>query len=344
MSSATTQTPHIPDNFVVDIHDLAAIILDAHARTEPLFPHAQLVEINHGDAPLTTFPEHFFHSAWHGSAVLARKRVAYVLQTDSSAQERTTIDTFAAAEGVKTAGGRELTRRGLEDVYWPCKDYNNGYLLAYVAQRVFDSLPPTAKLRACTSTKHEVLCRPSEVTVAEIDIRPKEACLILVKEPRPDLGPSKVDMSQHLSGFSDSMPWVFLLLGEATSTDMEADARVVLDLVLPQIGGRGGGSEPFALERAIVYHERVLTKVADEFERYDLSGKIRIAEEDIRRRGDALVALVLERIERIAAGQDHFCQYCGKDGVETRCSKCKNAFFCPSCQALGWKYHKVWCS
>ncbi|EIW64859.1 uncharacterized protein TRAVEDRAFT_140093 [Trametes versicolor FP-101664 SS1] len=98
-------------------------------------------------------------------------------------------------------------------------------------------------------------------------------------------------MAQHLSGFSDSMPWVFLLLGEAMSTDMEADARVVLDLVLPQIGGRGGGSEPFALERAIVYHEKVLAKVADEFERYDLSGKIRIAEEDIRRRGDALVAL-----------------------------------------------------
>ncbi|KAH9855437.1 hypothetical protein C2E23DRAFT_724382 [Lenzites betulinus] len=103
-------------------------------------------------------------------------------------------------------------------------------------------------------------------------------------------------MTQHLSGFADSMPWVFLLLGAAQSEDMEADRRVVLDLVLPQIGGRGGGAEPFALERAIVYHDKVLAKVADEHERYDLSGKIRIAEEDIRRHGDALL-FALERYD-----------------------------------------------
>ncbi|KAI0639216.1 hypothetical protein C8Q77DRAFT_1080158 [Trametes polyzona] len=132
--------------------------------------------------------------------------------------------------------------------------------------------------------------------------------------------------------------------GSAKSTDMESDPRVVLDLVLPQIGGRGGGAEPFALERAIVYHERVLAKVADESERYQLSGKIRIVEDRIRRHGDAVVKLVMGRIAKLAAGEDHFCRYCGKDGVETRCSKCKKAYFCPPCQALGWKYHKVWCS
>ena len=186
-------------------------------------------------------------------------------------------------------------------------------------------------------------CKRRDVAVAEIDVRAKEACLIVVKEPRPDLGPSKVDMALHLSGFADSTPWVFLLLGEAQSTDMDADPRVVLDLALPQLGGRGAGGEPFALERAIVYHEKVLAKVALEFDKYRLSGKLRIAQDDLRARGEEIVQMVLGRIAKIAAGEDRFCRYCGKDGVETRCSKCKKAYFCPACQALGWKYHKVWC-
>ncbi|KAI0670089.1 hypothetical protein C8Q78DRAFT_976821 [Trametes maxima] len=96
-------------------------------------------------------------------------------------------------------------------------------------------------------------------------------------------------MAQRLSGFAESMSWVFLLIGEAQSTDMEADPRVVLDLALPQIGGRGGGAEPFALERAIVYHEKVLSKVADEFDRYVLSGKLRITEDEVRGHADGLV-------------------------------------------------------
>ncbi|CDO72413.1 hypothetical protein BN946_scf184977.g112 [Trametes cinnabarina] len=114
-------------------------------------------------------------------------------------------------------------------------------------------------------------------------------------------------MQQHLSGFTSSTPWVFLLLGEGQSIDMDADPRVVLDLALPQIGGRGGGGEPFALERAIVYHEKVLAKVAVEFERYNMSEKLNLSPEHLRRRGDAVVNLVMDRLRRVAAGDDHFC-------------------------------------
>ena len=53
---------------------------------------------------------------------------------------------------------------------------------------------------------------------------------------------------------------------------------------------------------------------------------------------------IIARLEKIANGHGDFCRYCGKDGVKTRCSKCKKAHFCPSCVDLGWKYHKVWCS
>ncbi|KAJ8472436.1 hypothetical protein ONZ51_g8513 [Trametes cubensis] len=185
-----------------------------------------------------------------------RERVAYILETDSSAQERNTIDTFATLEGVKTPDGREPNRRELEDVYWRCKDFDSGYILAYAAQRIFDSLPPSTKLHARTSSKHELLCKPSDVAVAEIDLLTNEACLIVVKEPRPDLVPSKVNMAQHLIGFADSTP----------------PARRARSCAGPELGGRGSGGEPFALrvERAIVYHKEVLAKVAGEYGKFEL--------------------------------------------------------------------------
>ncbi|RPD81808.1 hypothetical protein L226DRAFT_607055 [Lentinus tigrinus ALCF2SS1-7] len=296
----------IPDDLVVDVHDLAATILDAHARTEPYFPGGQLVEINRGITSPTTLPSHVFAPEWHAAQIGGKKRVAYILKKDSSASERISIDTFASPQGVKVSGGKELTRRELEDVFWRCKTFNNGYVLAYVAQRVFDSLPPTAKLRARTSAKHEVVCKPSDVTVAEIDIVAKEACLILDHEPRPDLGPSRVNLSQHFTGFDGIMPWVFLLIGEPKSEDLETDPRVVLDLVTSQLGGRGGGGEVFSLERAFDYHEKVLPNVANELEKYVLSGKIRLSEDALRARGDALVEVVMGRLGKIASGQDNF--------------------------------------
>ncbi|KAI8995298.1 hypothetical protein BD414DRAFT_562178 [Trametes punicea] len=186
--SVMTAPKSLPDDFVLDVHDLAAI---AHARTEPRFPHAQLHEINRGDTPLTAFSDQFLDAAWHDIAF------------DKLYSSRGAHKYRHFPDGVKTPGGHELTRRELEDVYWRCKDFDSGYVLAYVAQRVFDGLPPTAMLRARTSTKHEVLCKPSQVAVAEIDIRPKEACLIVTIKPRSDLGPSMVEGQQHISGFTE---------------------------------------------------------------------------------------------------------------------------------------------
>ncbi|KAH9975986.1 hypothetical protein BGW80DRAFT_74636 [Lactifluus volemus] len=333
----------IPEDFVLDVHNLASIILDAHTRTEVLFPNAQLLEVNRGDKPLFSLPSWVLPPQWHLAAIDGQQHVLCVLKSDSHAAERTTIDTFTSPEGVMTSDGRELTRRDIEDIFWRCKTFNSGYLLAYVAQRVFDSLPPTASLRVRTSAKHEIVCKPSDVMIAEIDILPKEAFLIIDYEPRPDVGPTKLGMTRHLSGFSGVMPWVFLVIGEPKATDVELDTRVVFDLVTAQIGGRGGGEELFSLERAFDYHSKVLPEVADDLEPWVLSGKMRIKEHDIRAQGDALVEMVMDRLRKIANGQDDFCWYCGTDGVDTRCSKCKTAHFCRSCQLLGWKYHKVWC-
>ncbi|KAI0936127.1 hypothetical protein AcW1_000445 [Taiwanofungus camphoratus] len=118
---------------------------------------------------------------------------------------------------------------------------------------------------------------------------------------------------------------------------------VMLDLALTQIGGPGAGGELFVLERGFAYHNALLCRYADDSGELKILGKLRLSPPDVRRQSDALVEMALARLAQIASGQDNFCQYCGRDGVDTRYSKCKKACFCRDCQALGWKYHKVWC-
>ncbi|KDQ63672.1 hypothetical protein JAAARDRAFT_53864 [Jaapia argillacea MUCL 33604] len=333
-------------NNIVNLHDLAALILDCHGRTESLLPTAHLIEVNRGTTPIQTLPSGALAPQWHAREIFNSPRVAYILQHTTGSTERVGIDAFASTEAVKLPpGSPTLTRKELEDIYWRCKDYDQGYVLAYVFQEVIKRLAPNTTLLARTSSGYETKCRPSEYTVAEIDVSPHQACLIVDTEPRPDLGPTRLGMAQHLSGFDDNIPWVFLVFGKpGTTGDAATDPRVAVDLSIPQLGGRGGGGELFALERLGNYHGKVLSACADEVsERYDLSLEIRLTSDKLKD-ASALLKVVLDTLEKVTKDEAGFCRYCGKIGVKTRCSKCREAAFCPDCQVLGWKYHKVWCT
>lgn len=324
--------PAFPDNLRVDVHDLATIILDCHARLETTFAGYQLLEVNRGVTPLQSLPEGVLPPEWH---VVLGDRIAYILKKEPNAPSPITTETFAHPSGVKTPDGQPLTRKELEDVFWRCKCYNSGSVLVYIAQQVLRALPASTQLVARTSQGHTLTFPPHETAVAELLVEPRSACLHVQHAARPDLGPARVDMRQQLSGFDGGIPWPWLLLGTATSRDPDADARVALDL----------GGEPFALERSGHHYDRVLPRGAR-----DLGADMRLSElqclspVDIRAHGEAVKVLVLERLARIAAGDDHFCGYCGKEEVDLRCSRWQKAYFCAGCQALGWKYHKRWCN
>ncbi|KZT74803.1 hypothetical protein DAEQUDRAFT_734369 [Daedalea quercina L-15889] len=237
---------HYPADFVLDLHDLAAIILDCHARADDIIAKAQLVEILADATDLQTRSE---EARLHSTSRLFKGRAHHHRR-------------LRPPDGVKLPEGFELTRRALENAFWRCKTYDSGYVLAYAAQCVLESLPPTTRLRARTSSGYEITCSPSDVM--EMQVLPRQACYMVVYEPRPDLGPPKVDMERRLSGFLEPMPWLYLFVGQPTSADPERDTRVALDLALPQIGGRGGAHELFALERGLDYHEKVLPRYAQE--------------------------------------------------------------------------------
>lgn len=61
--------------------------------------------------------------------------------------------------------------------------------------------------------------------MAEIDVEARETCLHIVYSDRPDLGPTKVDMTQHIFGFDGGFISVWLFIGPGTSANLQEDTR-----------------------------------------------------------------------------------------------------------------------
>ncbi|KAI0361827.1 hypothetical protein OH77DRAFT_1508637 [Trametes cingulata] len=326
----------------IDLHDLAALILHAHATVDGTpFPHARLFEISKNGAPFRTFPPEAAPPEWSHPTSPPR-RVAYVL-CDVPGADKTTVETFSWPDGVCTADEGALTRRELEHIWWRCKTYDQGFLLADVAQRVLDTLPDRVRVRARTAAGDTVLCSPRDFMIGNAMLTPREACAIVHFNAPLDPATEQTSYAACLSGFDGPVKWPYLILGPIESS---LDDRVVLDLGLSQIGGRGLGRELFALERYGDYMQRVLPKYAVVHEVLPLTVEIVpfSASDETRARATALSQAVLLRVLHIAEGKEtDFCRYCWQEGVLTHCGAFKTAHFCEPCHKLAWKYHKVWC-
>ncbi|OJT12601.1 hypothetical protein TRAPUB_10842 [Trametes pubescens] len=329
------------DGPFLDIHDLAAMILHAHATVDGTpFATSKIVEVNRNGAPFQTLTDQEAPHGWFDPGGPPR-RVAYALYNtpqDVPAGGKITVDTFPSPMGVfnPASDDRTLTRRELEDVFWRCKDYDQGYQLAYVAQRVFNSLDGTGiQLRARTSTGYELVFSPAELMVGTATITPREACVIMSADDS-DVRP------MSFSGFDGPIPWPYLVLGNAG----DLDRCVALDLALPQIGGRGLGGELFALERHDDYMTRVLPLYAEVHHvGHPTLGIVpRSATDEMRTRAEALTEAVVRRLVGPGQGETDFCRYCGEPGIITCCGVCKTSYFCEPCHRLGWKYHRKWCT
>jgi len=218
--------------------------------------------------------------------------------------------------------GKPIPYKELELMYWRCKNFDNGYGLVYAMQRVLDALPRSTKLVVRTTKKaHNItISPPSEFAIMEMDIRAHELTHIMRMSRIP--GTTQIATSQHvIGGDGGFMPWVYLLLGKATSVDLEKDTRVVLDLACTMVGGRGPAGEIFALQRCKEYLDQTLAKVAD-----DLGGEMKLSGRTVHRKGDRqeldrLAAAVAERMRGVVVDGAHFCAHCGSPFAIMRCSR-----------------------
>jgi hypothetical protein len=341
-----------PENIDVDLHDVAALILDALWQSDTRLPTSKLVEILHAESDPRALPNrlgNLLHPEWFLNS--STQKVAYFVKYPTPGDEEASdsapvsIDAFLHPELEETS--RPTSRKEIEEIYWRCKLFNNGYLATYVAQQTLLALPASTNVHARTSTGFQISFKPgpATITVNELSTMPKKPCMILNYCMRSDISDTTVDREIHMTGFQPSTAWVYLLLGPATSTDLEEDQRVILDLAIAEFGGRGGGGELFAMEKGSYYHWNVLPSVAHELEgEMKLSQLMVFSDPALRAKGDEIVQRVLQRLKAVVVdGADNFCRYCGKGDVGQRCSKCKKAF-CPACHRLGWKYHKKWCA
>ncbi|KAI0361828.1 hypothetical protein OH77DRAFT_467051 [Trametes cingulata] len=333
MSQQRTTRVSLPGP-ILDVHDLAVLILRAHATVAGgPFADARLMEVSQNGEPFQRLPSRLVPPAWFDDKIT--RKVAYVLYDVPAANGNVTVDAFPVQPVVSGVEGETPTRKALEDIFWRCKNYKQNYLLAYVAQSIFERLPSNTLLHCRTATGYTLLCHPRDVRLGTATITPREACAIL------HLSKSPKKFTAFLSGFHGPISWPYLVLGN----DPNMNRRVVLDLALPGIGGRGLGGELFALERHDDYQCRVLPKYAVVHDRRPLSLGLSVAHahQETVARARAVTRAVLAALVAILEGEMDFCRYCGKPGVPKQCGGCRAAHFCAPCQLLGWRYHREWC-
>lgn len=332
------------DNLTLDLHDIATILLRERQLTEPWFKHSQLLEVCNGGQKASRLPD----AAQITWTKLPRPKLGYLLK-----EPVVVADDAPATEPQNFLHpeyqGDSLDQQTLDTIFWHIKHHNSGYILPHALQLVLDALPESTTLRVRTSSKHSVTCNARSHAVAEINILPNSKSYICNIRPRPELGTSIAEMKQYHygDGALGTAPWVYLVFGDSKDAtgDVYTDRRVAVDLVAPLIGLRGLGNEPFVMERIGTYHQDVLSNAVGESEKYELSARIYMEENEDTNTSVEIAMRVLSRLQKITRDEEGFCAYCGKENPNPSCSKCLGKTrYCDSiCQKMGWKYHKSWC-
>lgn len=213
-------------------------------------------------------------------------------------------------------------------------------------QTLLDSLPLSTTIHIRTKDpKHSITCGPRQYGIMEIDVVAKELVYFFRQTPIPGSS-TKVSIGGVVTGGDGGgLKWVYLLMGEATSKDIEKDSRVVLDLASTLLGARGPCGELFSMERLETYHGKTLDSMAyDQGQEERFSGRIVLREKSKEVDEERLAEAVKERIRKVIVKEDTLCGYCGAPNPPSRCTRCRAAYFCNAeHQTNGWPYHKVYC-
>ena len=342
----TLMTTTIPDDVVLDLHDLATILLRERQLSESRFRKARLRESSDGSQPFIAFPMNNQSFTWY-SFQQGYPKAGYVLYNDPEAPDD--LVELADFKHPDYTGALELTDKQLETIYWGAKHHDSGYLLAYVLQNVISALPESTKLRLRTSQGYEMMCRTADFAFNELTIAPNKIHYFANVTVHNIQGPRRADLSENFIGDEfNNLRWIYFVFGgqDVARTDVLTDGRVMLDLVTTMLGERGLGGEIFSMERMGDYHNRILVNCCKEEAKIIMSGRLVFNRAPPEQKQEAveLQKLVLSRLTNILTKKETFCAYCGRSGADSSCAKCKIARYCSKgCQTKAWKYHKVWC-
>lgn len=334
---------------LLDLHDLATILLYEWSQYDPRFGHSRLIEVTDGSRPKVALPDHTSLPALDDLPGHGHTKAFFLVNDDDPHAPPIDAQSFKHGE---FPSADPYSEYDIETAFWQVKHHDHGYALSHAMQAVLDNLPKNLKLRIRTSQGHSIIVAPSEFAIAEISVIPRQVMYICRIKKLPASGGRKyVSIDQYVSGTTGAIPWVYLVFGgnDVADSDPAVDRRVVLDLAAPFLCGmRGLGKEVFALEKMEHYHAQVLPLGGFEQSEQEiiLSGRIGVGENRAEegRLALTLASKVQSRVKGILEAGEKSCGYCGKRSPPSTCSRCKMAVFCNKrCQTLGWKYHKTWC-
>lgn len=330
----------LPDDLVLDVHDLATILMCEKIQTERLFRNAQLLEIHHGSELAKCLPEEF-QTKWKSYA--GTQKLGYFLKTPTdhpSAPVEPSSDTFLHPDYKPEVYGT-LSAHEREMIFWRIRHHDN-LILPHAMILVLESLPRSTKLRLRTAKALDVTCRvESFFALLDPDIVPKVPIYAnnLVETPAGNIAYSVAVLEEESIGHAH------LCFGDTPRRGEQGGPIIALDLAAPLLGLRGDGGEIFVMDKKDAYLKKFRTACAS------ASGKLilmnRIPDVNDMRERNELAMRVLGRLQAICRSEEEYCRYCGKGKTAeemSRCSGCKKAKYCgEQCQRMAWKYHRVWC-
>lgn len=334
-----------PDNLVLDLHDLAGILLHERALTEPRFKYAQLLEVRRGSELAESLPP-ATQEIW--TNIPGPDKVAYFLGSPANQLSNPiTPETFLSPAYKASASGA-LSAQELEMIYWRVKHHDSGYKMAHAMQLVLDSLPESTKVQIRTAKGCSAVFDASSFFIGGNALVVPKTSMYVCNMTAQRGSTTRVGISQYILD-SDPIPYIYLSFGDpllaAGRRGTDPDV-FVLDLVSAMLGVRGHGGEVFILEKADAHHQK-LWSACTAIEPESSFLRIQTADENNKKEPEELAMRVLGRLQAICAGEGDFCRYCGKakDAQQlSQCAGCKKARYCnKDCQKAAWKYHKAWC-
>jgi hypothetical protein len=330
----------------LDLADIAVLLLYEWATLDPRFRHTKLVEVAYPGRKLQSYPD--------------------FLPIDDSISNRTWIilkrkeggqhDRDLATNMVDNDINHALSNEQLDTIFYQTRTFSFCCPAVTLLQHFFDQFPPDTKLCVRLGPVNK---RPGESYVTSISrrtilrtklIHPTTQTLIDISGPAP--------MESY--NIRDEMIHSIMLFRSAENDKVKHTSA--LDLSSMQFGelGRGPGAKgkmPFALDTRDEFNARharlaMASVVVGVSKRIGFSDWPDDAAAEEREYGlaalppSALLVDIARRVKERWENRDKekWCGYCGAPGPKSRCSGCREVWFCgKEHQTMAWSFHKGYC-
>jgi hypothetical protein len=330
----------------LDLADIAVLLLYEWATLDPRFRHTKLVEIAYPGQKVQSYP-----GVPSGDDTISNRTWIILKKKEGSQNDR-----CLSADMVDKDTNHALSNKQLDTIFYRTRTSSFCYPAVALLQHFFDQFSPDTKL-----------C----VRLGPVNKQPGKSYVTSISH-RTILHTNLIHLTTQIyvaivgtapicaGNISDDMTHWVMLFRSAENDKVKHTS--VLDLSSMQFGeiGRGPGVKgkmPFALDSRDEFNARharlaMVSEVVGVSKRLGFSNWPDDAEAEERKYGlaalpqSALLVDIARRVKERWENRDKekWCGYCGAPGPKSRCSGCREVWFCgKEHQTMAWSFHKGYC-